>query len=64
MKYLAFILLALAGCQTIKPDAKTECAYIDASGDLMTVCGLPANVICIEKGGHLSCLQVHEPRSY
>jgi len=60
MKYFLPLLLALAGCQTTKqPQVPTEC--LQAQEDYK-LCLLPAGIVCLEKGEHISCLQVAEPK--
>lgn len=58
------ILLAatlLAGCQTIEPKVQTECLDVGSNAGTLTLCPLPAGIICIEKNGQLSCFQIQDP---
>lgn len=63
MKYL-ILTLALAGCATTQPQVQTECLEVGTSTGSLTLCPLPAGIVCVEKKGALSCFQITEPRSY
>lgn len=60
MKYL-ILALALAGCTTTKPDVEVECLHVGSDTGTMTLCPMPAGIVCIEKNGGLSCLQLQDP---
>lgn len=60
MKYSLLIALALAGCQTT-PEVQTECLRVGSDSGTLTLCPLPAGIVCIEKNGGLSCFQIQDP---
>jgi hypothetical protein len=60
MKYILLCTLALAGCQTT-PEVQTKCLKVGSETGTLTLCPLPAGIICIEKDGQLSCFQLQDP---
>lgn len=65
MKLLTIVATVLfAGCQTTTPKLQTECVDIGSESGHITLCPLPAGIVCIEKNKQLSCLQLQEARSY
>lgn len=64
MKYL-LLALALAGCTTTKHHVEIECLKAKTDdGETYKVCPMPAGILCFDKDGQISCLQVQESRSY
>lgn len=58
---LILAAMMLVGCQTVEPKIQTECLDVGSNSGTLTLCPLPAGIICIEKSGHLSCLQIQDP---
>lgn len=62
---MKFILITttmlLASCQTTEPEIQTECLEIGSSAGPLTLCPLPAGIICVSKGEALTCFQLNDP---
>jgi hypothetical protein len=62
MKYL-ILALALAGCTTVdKPQVQTECLDVGSAQGTITLCPMPAGMICFfQKGKLINCVQMQDP---
>lgn len=58
---LLALALVITGCQTLKPDAQVECLHVGSDTGTMTLCPMPAGIVCVEKNGGLSCFQLQDP---
>ena len=66
MKLILVAALVFTGCATttqpqIKASFKTKCVGIDTETGQAIACPMPGNVICFEKNGHFSCVQILGP---
>ena len=61
MKFILIAAALLAGCQTTKPQIETECLEVGSNAGPLTLCPLPAGIICISKGEALTCFQLQDP---
>lgn len=57
---IGFTATLLVGCQTT-PQIQTECLDVGSNSGTLTLCPLPAGIVCVEKNGGLSCFQLQDP---
>jgi len=70
MKLILIAALVFTSCTTTTPEPtppqiessfKTKCVGIETETGQAVACPMPGNVICFEKNGYISCVQILGP---